>query len=182
MDVWTQSNDLANKAETLNLVGSLAQFKGMSCADHKLLQKAELALKESLTIREAILSRSDPGLGQVLNTLGDFYTKQGNLPDAEDFYLRARKVYVEGLGAKHPRGVHPLIGLANLEAQRPEEQKDYDVMVRLAEQVVSIRKQLGEFSKAEQEEEEEEENAHSPSLSLSSWILGVCDAAICMFG
>eukprot|EP01046_Picozoa_sp_COSAG06_P064548 COSAG06_NODE_15474_length_1068_cov_2.414861_1_plen_60_part_10 len=60
----------------------------MSCADHKLLQKAEVALKESLTIREAILSRSDPGLGQVLNTLGDFYTKQGNLPDAEDFYLR----------------------------------------------------------------------------------------------
>lgn len=54
------------------------------------------------------------------------------------------QVYVEGLGAKHVRGVYPLIGLANLEAQRPEEQKDYDMMVRLAEQVVSIRKQLGE--------------------------------------
>lgn len=144
MQVWDHSNDLVNKAETLNLVGSLAQFKGMAAADHKLLQKAEDSLKESLRIRESLLSRSDPGLGQVLNTLGDFYSKQGNLTDAEEFYHRARKVYVEGLGAKHVRGVYPLIGLANLEAQRPEEQKDYDMMVRLAEQVVSIRKQLGE--------------------------------------
>lgn len=146
MQVWDHSNDLVNKAETLNLVGSLAQFKGMAAADHKLLQKAEESLKESLRIRESLLSRSDPGLGQVLNTLGDFYSKQGNLTDAEEFYHRARKVYVEGLGAKHVRGVYPLIGLANLEAQRPEEQKDYDMMVRFAEQVVTIRRQLGEDS------------------------------------
>lgn len=144
MVVWDQSQDFVNKAETLNLVGSLAQFKGMATADHKLLQKAETSLKESLRIRESLLSRSDPALGQVLNSLGDFYSKQGNLTDAEEFYHRARKVYVEGLGAKHVRGVYPLIGLANLEAQRPEDQKDYDMMLRLAEQVLSIRKQLGE--------------------------------------
>lgn len=88
MAVWDQANDLANKAETLNLVGSLNQIKGMASADHKLLQKAEDSLKESLTIRESVLSRSDPALGQVLNTLGDFYTKQGNLPDAEEYYHR----------------------------------------------------------------------------------------------
>ena len=71
----------------------------------------------------------------MLNSLGDFYTKQGNLPDAEDFYHRARKVYVEGLGPKHVRGVYPLIGLANMESQRPE--KDYDLMVRLMDQGAS---------------------------------------------
>ena len=38
MAVWDQANDLANKAETLNLVGSLNQIKGMASADHKLLQ------------------------------------------------------------------------------------------------------------------------------------------------
>lgn len=92
MLVWDQSNDLVNKAETLNLVGSLSQFKGMAAADHKLLQKAEDSLKESLRIRESLLSRSDPALGQVLNTLGEFYSKQGNLTDAEEYFHRARKV------------------------------------------------------------------------------------------
>ena len=92
MLVWDQSNDLVNKAETLNLVGSLSQFKGMAAADHKLLQKAEDSLKESLRIREGLLSRSDPALGQVLNTLGEFYSKQGNLTDAEEYFHRARKV------------------------------------------------------------------------------------------
>ena len=91
--------------------------------------------RDSGEIRESVLSRSDPALGQVLNSLGDFYTKQGNLPDAEDFYHRARKVYVEGLGPKHVRGVYPLIGLANMESQRPE--KDYDLMVRLMDQGAS---------------------------------------------
>ena len=132
MAVWDEANDLKNKAETLNLVGSLTMNKGMNEGDHKMLQKSEQAYLKSLEIRESVLSRSDPALGQVLNSLGDFYTKQGNLPDAEDFYHRARKVYVEGLGPKHVRGVYPLIGLANMESQRPE--KDYDLMVRLMDQ------------------------------------------------
>ena len=106
----------------------------------------DFALKSTNILRKKVLSRSDPALGQVLNTLGDFYTKQGNLPDAEDFYHRARKVYVEGLGPKHVRGVYPLIGLANLEGQRPLAQRDWDAMVRLCEQVVAIRKQLGKTS------------------------------------
>ena len=50
---------------------------GMKVGDYKLLEKAEDSLKESLEIREAVLSRSDPGLGQVLTTLGDFYLEQG---------------------------------------------------------------------------------------------------------
>ena len=50
MAVWDQANDLANKAETLNLVGSLNQIKGMASADHKLLQVRVLKpfLKPSL--------------------------------------------------------------------------------------------------------------------------------------
>ena len=152
MAVWDANHDLKNKAETLNLVGTLSKMKGMVGGEYKLLQKAEECLKESLSIRESALSRSDPALGQVLNTLGDFYSAQGNLSDAEDYYHRARKVYVEGLGAKNVRGVYPLVGLAQLEAKRPE--KDYDLMIRYIQQVVSIRKQLGEdhpdYTKAKQ--------------------------------
>ena len=57
MVVWRKAKDLKNAAETLNLVGSLAQKKGMKVGDYKLLEKAEESLKESLEIREAVLSR-----------------------------------------------------------------------------------------------------------------------------
>ena len=141
--VWDSTENPKAKADTLNLLGSLNMHKGMSgTGGHKMLMKAESLLKESLALRETILSRTDPDLGQVLNTLGDFYTKQGNLPDAEGYYHRARRVYVEGLGPRHTRGVFPLIGLATLEELRPE--KDFALMIRYWEQVVSIRKQLGD--------------------------------------
>jgi hypothetical protein len=77
MVVWRKTKDQKNAAETLNLVGSLAQRKGMKVGDYKLLEKAEESLKESLEIRENVLSRSDPALGQVLNTIGEFYLEQG---------------------------------------------------------------------------------------------------------
>ena len=77
MVVWRKTKDQKNAAETLNLVGSLAQRKGMTVGDYKLLEKAEESLKESLEIRENVLSRSDPALGQVLNTIGEFYLEQG---------------------------------------------------------------------------------------------------------
>ena len=49
------------------------------------------------------LFRSDPALGQVLNTLAEFYLEQGNIPDAEDHFHRAREVRVpKGRGAPQP--------------------------------------------------------------------------------
>ena len=144
MRVWEEKDDTYNKAETLNLLGSLNQQKGVAgVGDHKLLIKAEELLKEGLKVRESTLSRSDPALAQSLNSLGDYYTKQGNLPDAESYYNRARRVYVEGLGPKHTRGVFPLIGLVAVEELRPNAEKDFDLMVRYMEQVVAIREQLG---------------------------------------
>ena len=79
-------------ASTLNLVGSLAQKKGMKIGDYTLLEKAEESLKEALAIRLSVLSRSDPDLGQSLDTVANFYLEQGNLPEAEDHFHRAREV------------------------------------------------------------------------------------------
>ena len=45
-----------------------------------------------------------------------------NLPEAEEHFHKARKVYVEGLGPRHIRGVYPLLGLAKLELKRPLEE------------------------------------------------------------
>lgn len=60
-----------------------------------------------------------------------------NLPEAEEHFHKARKVYVEGLGPRHIRGVYPLLGLAKLELKRPLEEggPDYDVMIAHIEKV-----------------------------------------------
>jgi tetratricopeptide (TPR) repeat protein len=108
--------DLKNAADSLNLCGTVAMRIGLKHGDFKQLDKAEACYKESLELRESLLSRSDPDIGQVLNSIGDFYLEQGNLLEAEQHYERARRVYIEGLGPKHPRGAHPLIGLAKVRA------------------------------------------------------------------
>jgi hypothetical protein len=60
-----KSGDLKNAADTLNLCGSIAMQKGTAAGDYVLLDQAEEYYKESLEIREGLLSRSDPDIGQV---------------------------------------------------------------------------------------------------------------------
>ena len=116
---------MKNAADTLNLCGSISMQKGMKSGEYSLLDAAEEYYKESLEIREGLLSRSDPDIGQVLTSMGAFYLAQGNLPEAEARYERARRVYVEGLGPKHVRGAYPLIGLAQVEDKKPFAEKDF---------------------------------------------------------
>eukprot|EP01047_Picozoa_sp_COSAG01_P058029 COSAG01_NODE_6784_length_3499_cov_4.194706_3_plen_149_part_00 len=96
--IWAEIGDERNRAETLNLVGSLLKERGLLVKDHVLLDTAEKYLRDSLAIRQRLCSRGDKTLGQSENTLGDFFLMQRNLEQATEHYNRAREHYVEALG------------------------------------------------------------------------------------
>ena len=66
---------MKNAADTLNLCGSISMQKGMKSGEYSLLDAAEEYYKESLEIREGLLSRSDPDIGQVLTSMGAVPTR-----------------------------------------------------------------------------------------------------------
>ena len=142
--IWSESigDDSRCRAETLNLIGSLYQERGLVTGEHALMDVAEKHLQESLSIRKRVCSRGDKTLGQSENTLGDFFLLQDHLELATEHYDRAREHYVEAFGPKGPSGFYPVRGLAKVEARR--EFKDYDKICGLWETVVELLEPLGE--------------------------------------
>ncbi|GAK50704.1 tetratricopeptide TPR_2 [Candidatus Moduliflexus flocculans] len=106
-----------------------------------LYDQAETAFLQALTIRETLLGKEDPKVGQSLNNLAVLYGIQGRYHEAKALAERALEISKRIWGSEDPNVATSLNNLAEL----CYEQKQYDEAEQLYQQSLSIRtKVLGE--------------------------------------
>jgi tetratricopeptide (TPR) repeat protein len=131
--VRRRGGDEAMLARLLNRAGTAFRERGE-------FQKAELALREALEIRERTLGAEHPHTAASLSGLALLYKVQGEYAKALPLYERSLAIFEKALGAEHPLTAQGLNNLAGLY----DDQGDSAKALPLYERSLAIReKSLG---------------------------------------
>ena len=95
-------------------VAALAMSRGLLRLREARLDEAERDLRESLRLRQEMLSPNDPLLGMTLADLAIIVDSAGRYADADALYHRAYDQLAGALGADHPRTTAVLGGIAGV--------------------------------------------------------------------
>ncbi|MFJ3728485.1 tetratricopeptide repeat protein [Streptomyces sp. NPDC090045] len=109
LPMWEALSDEANRAATLNNLGSLARAEGS-------LALARRYYEEALDILERILGPSDPRTTSSLSALGILLIQQGELEKAREILERTLRIRLEALGPDDVRTAGAQVALSQLHA------------------------------------------------------------------